>query len=151
MADLTSSFCSAQPRLHIRSLNRTNGTLRYRSGTYKFPCACVVAIHQKFTKSLIYEIHSLLIGPGAAKCDAWLLLHKKVSNCCILLITPTQDITASSHAILDASAVTTGVKRNENIGKLQAGYLFPEVSFYYAGNESMLQSRGHFSRLMKDL
>ncbi len=26
------------------------------------------------------------------------------------------------------TAVTTAVKRNENIGKLQAGYLFPEVS-----------------------
>lgn len=26
------------------------------------------------------------------------------------------------------AAVNTGVKRNENIGKLQAGYLFPEVT-----------------------
>ena len=39
----------------------------------------------------------------------WSRLINTCYSCCIL------------------AEVTTGVKRNENIGKLQAGYLFPEV------------------------
>ncbi len=46
-------------------------------------------------------------------------MHSSVAACLSALLV--------SVRILHVDAVRTSLRRNENIGKLQAGYLFPEV------------------------